>query len=751
MSIRRITTLIVVIASLIIVVSIGSVSYLFIEFDQAQAREKKLRQTSQSLANVSSILSEYLFLATFRVKRQLRLATADFAGRVEELKDLPGESARTRLLVERRQVLINELNRLFSLEQNMNQNLDFRHNTELLKQEIGGQLILICREMSGYLSGLDAELRRQMAEKRMILVCSALAAILLISVIVVVIILWMRRHLLIPIFNLHQAAGRIAAGDYTASSGVARQDEIGDLAASFDTMKKAVQEHVTTIAASEENLRITLDSIGDAVIAADIDGRVTDMNPVAEQLTGWPLDKARNRPVTEVFRIVNSQTREQLSDPVEQVLVAGEKMVLDDHTALIRRDGVERQVADSGSPIRDAGGRVTGVVLVFRDVTEAYLIQEELRRNEKFLQDIFEAIQDGLSVLDRDLNIVRANGWMQRRYAGPGTPLEGRKCYTVYQQRESICPWCPSVKAMETGLRQNAEVPYPDMESPTGWIDLSVFPMKNQQGRVTGLIEYVKDITDKKQAENELLRARDELARRAAELERSNSELEDFAYIASHDLKEPLRGIHNYASFLLEDYEDKLDQAGRDKLLTLTRLASRLEMLLDDLLNYSRVGQSGMALRQVDSGELVRQVLETMGFLLDDDRITVTMAENMPRVICDRARVGEVFRNLISNAVKYNDQEAPEVAIGWEESRESGRVVLYVRDNGIGIPARHLDKIFKIFKRLHARDKYGGGTGSGLTLARKIIERHGGQIWAESEPGRGSIFRFTLPTGGRHD
>ncbi|MFO8048889.1 MAG: PAS domain-containing protein [Desulfosudaceae bacterium] len=746
MSIRRITTLIAIIASLIIIVSIGSVSYLFIEFDQAQGREKKLRQASQSLANVSSILSEYLFLETIGDKRQLRLATADFARRVEELKDLPGETPRMRLLLERRQVLINELNRLFSLEQNMNQNLDFRQNTELLKQEMGGQLILICREMSGYLSGLDAELRRQMAEKRMILVCSALAAILLVSVIVVVIILWMRRHLLIPIFNLHQAARRIAAGDYTASSGVTRQDEIGDLAASFDTMKNAVQAQVTTIAASEENLRTTLDSIGDAVIAADIDGRVTDMNPVAEQLTGWSLDKARNRPVTEVFRIVNAQTREQLPDPVEQVLAAGEKIELDDHTALIRRDGVERQVADSGAPIRDAGGRVTGVVLVFRDVTEAYLIQEELRRNEKFLQDIFEAIQDGLSVLDRDMNIVRANGWMQRRYAEPGTPLEGRKCYAVYQQREAICPWCPSVKAIETGLRQNAEVPYPDMESPSGWIELSVFPMKNQQGRVTGVIEYVKDITDKKQAENELLRARDELARRAAELERSNSELEDFAYIASHDLKEPLRGIHNYASFLLEDYEDKLDQAGRDKLLTLTRLTSRLEMLLDDLLNYSRVGQADMAMRQIDSGELVRQVLETMGFLLEDDRITVTMDENMPRVICDRARVGEVFRNLISNAVKYNDQEELEVAIGWEESQDSGRVVLYVRDNGIGIPARHLDKIFKIFKRLHGRDKYGGGTGSGLTLARKIIERHGGQIWAESEPGRGSIFRFTLPT-----
>ncbi len=369
----------------------------------------------------------------------------------------------------------------------------------------------------------------------------------------------------------------------------------------------------------------------------------------------------------------------------------------------------------------------------------------ELRKSERFLQDIFDSIQDGISVLDRDLNIVRVNNWIQRMYAHRA-PLEGKKCYVVYQSRESVCPWCPSVKALSSGVTHGAEVPYPNSEAPEGWSDLSAYPIKDEKSEVTGVIEYVRDITDRKKAEESLVRARDELERYAAELERSNRDLEDFAYIASHDLKEPLRGIHNYSSFLLEDYAGKLDEEGRSRLHTLMRLTRRLESLLDNLLQYSRVGRIELVMRPTDSGELVREVLETMENLLEEYHVHVTIADDMPMVLCDRASVGEVFRNLISNAVKYNDNETRQVDIGWEKE-DAGLAVLYVRDNGIGIPDKHLDKVFKIFKRLHGRDEYGGGTGAGLTLARRIVERHGGRIQVISEYGKGSTFLFTLPRG----
>jgi PAS domain S-box-containing protein len=279
------------------------------------------------------------------------------------------------------------------------------------------------------------------------------------------------------------------------------------------------------------------------------------------------------------------------------------------------------------------------------------------------------------------------------------------------------------------------------------WVYDSIQNICDEAGTPVGLQGTIIDITDRKQAEEDLARARDDLARYASGLERSNRELEDFAYIASHDLKEPLRGIHNYSSFLLEDYADRLDEAGKDKLHVLMRLTRRLESLLDDLLQYSRVSQIELATQRTDSGDLVRTVLETMEPLLEGRQVDVAVADDMPAVMCDRARVGEVFRNLISNALKYNDSRIKQVEIGWRRDDPPGFVTFYVRDNGIGILDKHQEKVFTIFKRLHGRDQYGGGTGSGLTLARRIVERHGGVMGVTSEYGQGSTFWFTLPAG----
>lgn len=248
-----------------------------------------------------------------------------------------------------------------------------------------------------------------------------------------------------------------------------------------------------------------------------------------------------------------------------------------------------------------------------------------------------------------------------------------------------------------------------------------------------------------KQELAERRRAEEELARRNAELAQSNKELDDFAYVASHDLKEPLRGIHNYSSFLLEDYGDRLDQEGRFKLETLTRLTRRMEALIDSLLHFSRVGRLELELEAVDLNETVAGVVDSLAVTLAESGAEVRVPRPLPTVRCDRVRVGEVFGNLISNAVKYNDQPGKWVEVGALDGQPGGAPpVLYVRDNGIGIPDKHQDAIFRIFKRLHGRDQFGGGTGAGLTIVKKIVERHGGRIWLESAPGRGSTFYFTL-------
>jgi len=228
------------------------------------------------------------------------------------------------------------------------------------------------------------------------------------------------------------------------------------------------------------------------------------------------------------------------------------------------------------------------------------------------------------------------------------------------------------------------------------------------------------------------------------ELLQSNRELDDFAYVASHDLKEPLRGIHNYSMFLLEDYAGKLDDDGRSKLETLMRLTRRMEVLIDSLLQYSRLGRIDLTMEEVDLNELVAEVLENLDANFKTEQVEVTVPRPLPTVLGDRVQLGEIFHNLIVNGVKYNESQRKRIEIGYRDSQPP---VFFVRDNGIGIPDKHFDAIFRIFKRLHARDKYGGGTGAGLTIVKKIVERHNGSIWVESTPGEGTTFHFTLAKG----
>jgi signal transduction histidine kinase len=235
-----------------------------------------------------------------------------------------------------------------------------------------------------------------------------------------------------------------------------------------------------------------------------------------------------------------------------------------------------------------------------------------------------------------------------------------------------------------------------------------------------------------------------ELRSANVELQQSNRDLDDFAYIASHDLKEPLRGIHNYSMFLLEDYGDKLDGEGKAKLETLMRLTRRMEVLIDSLLQFSRLGRADLAIDEIDLGRTVAEVVDSLGINLKQEEVEIRIPRPLPTVRADRARVGEIFYNLIVNAVRYNDKLRKWVEIGWLEGDPP---TFYVRDNGIGIQEKHFDSIFRIFKRLHSRDRFGDGTGAGLTIVKKIVERHSGRIWLDSTPGEGTTFYFTLARG----
>ena len=244
-----------------------------------------------------------------------------------------------------------------------------------------------------------------------------------------------------------------------------------------------------------------------------------------------------------------------------------------------------------------------------------------------------------------------------------------------------------------------------------------------------------------------VLRQADELAKINIELKQSNAELDAFAYIASHDLKEPLRGIHNYSNFLIEDYSHVLNEDGVSKLQTLVRLSQRMEDLINSLLHFSRLGRVELAIYRTNLNDAIQQVLDLLRARIEETGVHISIPRPLPTVECDRILITEVFTNLISNAIKYSDRLDKWLEVGYldpDSSLEDAPIVFYIRDNGIGIKERYLDNIFRIFKRLHSQNQYGGGTGAGLTIVKKIVERHGGRIWVESTFGSGSTFYFTL-------
>ena len=244
----------------------------------------------------------------------------------------------------------------------------------------------------------------------------------------------------------------------------------------------------------------------------------------------------------------------------------------------------------------------------------------------------------------------------------------------------------------------------------------------------------------------ELEKANVELKTRAEELEAVNKELDSFTYSASHDLKEPLRGIESFSNFLLEDYADKLDETGKDYLKRVSAAAVRMKFLIDDLLSLSKISRIKNPHTSVDSNKLVKEVLKQLKPIIEEKNVRVKVDEDLPFIYCDEVKIRQVFYNLISNAIKYNDKKQPELEIGIEKMIVDGisQTVFFVRDNGIGIEEKHFEEIFGIFKRLHPRGEHGEGTGVGLAIVKRVIADHGGKVWVQSTYGEGSTFYFSL-------
>jgi chemotaxis family two-component system sensor kinase Cph1 len=262
----------------------------------------------------------------------------------------------------------------------------------------------------------------------------------------------------------------------------------------------------------------------------------------------------------------------------------------------------------------------------------------------------------------------------------------------------------------------------------------AITPVHDERGAISHFIAIKQDITERKQAEAEL-------KRRAAELARSNAELEQFAYVASHDLQDPLRMVASYTQLLAKRYRGKLDSDADEFIAYAVEGATRMQGLINDLLAFSRVGTSGSRREPTDCSGVLGRVLTDLKVTIEESGAVVTHG-TLPEVMGDAAQLRQVFQNLISNAIKFRGQEPPRIHVSCERSGDDW--LFSVRDNGIGIDPQYADRIFAIFQRLHSKAEY-PGTGIGLAICRRVVERQGGRIWLESEPGKGSTFFFTLP------
>jgi PAS domain S-box-containing protein len=360
--------------------------------------------------------------------------------------------------------------------------------------------------------------------------------------------------------------------------------------------------------------------------------------------------------------------------------------------------------------------------------------EEALRESEERYRRLVDLSPDAIFVTVAR-RIVYANGAMLSLF-GARTPedLVGKAVFElIHPDSQALVE--ERVRRLVAGAMSNPPAEEKWIRLDGSLLTCEVVAARTIWEKEPGIQVILRDIRARKQAE-ELLE------RQARELARSNADLEDFAYVVSHDLKEPLRGIANFAEFLAEDAAERLTADDREKVSTLVRLAVRMHDLMDSLLEYSRAGRADLAVTDTDLNEVVNLARETLSPWLALESAEVHVEGLLPRMRCDATRVLQVFTNLITNAVKYNDAGRKRVEIGT--GSPNGTAALYVRDNGIGIHERHHATVFKMFRRLHPRDRYGGGSGSGLAIVKAIVERHGGRIWVESKPGRGSTFWFTL-------
>ena len=399
--------------------------------------------------------------------------------------------------------------------------------------------------------------------------------------------------------------------------------------------------------------------------------------------------------------------------------------------------------------IRSGGGLATVIVVIVgvvvgrlhdigervkKEIIERKKHEKNLRESEERLRSTLSSMDDLVFVLDKNGVFINYYQMSSKRelYAPPELFL-GKSFKEVLPPHvaKSLQSAFNTVITTDTVQKFSYFLEITDEKS---WFDAKISKRKDSSGEFDGVTIVARDITEQKQAE-------EELARQTRELARSNSELEQFAYAASHDLQEPLRMVASYTQLLARRYQGKLDSDADEFISFAVDGATRMQRLINDLLAYSRLGSHGAPFESTDLETVFDETVANLQIAIGESRSVVTH-DPLPTVIADGGQMGRLFQNLISNAIKFRNESPPQVHISAKQNGEQW--IFSACDNGIGIDPEFAERIFVIFQRLHTREEY-SGTGIGLAICKKIVERHGGHMWVESQLGKGAAFYFTIP------
>lgn len=374
--------------------------------------------------------------------------------------------------------------------------------------------------------------------------------------------------------------------------------------------------------------------------------------------------------------------------------------------------------------------------------------QESLRAAVRRAEDerakseaIIAALDEGLTIQDRNFRVLAQNEAHRRMTGGDHV---GKYCYEAYRGRDRVCDDCTAALCFVDGKSHTRE--YENLPGHPGKsLEISVSPLRDAGGEIVAAIELVRDITERKRAEERIRNLNAELEQRVRErteeLEHSVREMETFCYTVSHDLRTPLRGINGFSAILQQEYADRLDEAGKEYLRRISGAANRMGELIDDLLELSRVTRDELHMVPVDLATLAGEIADDLTRSQPERKVEFAIEPGL-RTTGDPSLLEAALSNLIHNAWKFSSLQ-PDARIEVGSRTDGAERIFFVRDNGIGFDMQYADKLFLPFHRLHAAEGF-EGTGIGLATVQRIIERHGGRIWADSEPGKGATFFFTL-------